>query len=242
MSHTLPDYTTKYKLAKIFGNVDNAELAARLGACSTMDRRGNLIWYDDFEAAAAVKWDVAGDAGYTMAYSTDRAWMGNQSMKTVTHTDAADNVILEKSFCLPLERRIGIEFMFNMTTGKPEISILILGYTGAFCFNAIVQYNHNTGKLYYLNSAGAYVELTRHDSTTITNESWFFMKLVIDWDVKEYVRFIFCGTEYDLTGIPIRTWASILERHVDIFLYNTAVTAAASTVYFDNFILTQNEP
>jgi hypothetical protein len=73
-------------------------------------------------------------------------------------------------------------------------------------------------------------------------EPWYYMKLVIDWDASEYVRFIFGGTTYDLAGIPMRTGASATERHIRVILFNIANTAAVSTVYFDNFIFTQNEP
>ncbi|GAH58675.1 unnamed protein product, partial [marine sediment metagenome] len=50
MVHTLPDYSTKYKMTNLFGNLDNSELAARIKPLSMLDRAGHLIWYDDFEA------------------------------------------------------------------------------------------------------------------------------------------------------------------------------------------------
>lgn len=242
MTHTLPDYTTKYKLAKIFGNVDNAELAARLGACSALDRRGNLIWYDDFDAAAAVKWKLGGDAGYTAALSSDRAWMGNQSMKTVTDVDVGDTATIRKDFALPIERTIGLEFMFYIATGAPTVLIYIVGYTGTAYFQAQLQYDHNLGKLYYYNSASAWIELPIVDNVDPTGEHWFYVKLVLDWDSKEYVRAIFGGTQYDLSGLGMKTAANVTARKVIVVIYNRAETAAAATVYYDNFIFTQNEP
>jgi len=242
MSHTLPDYTTKYKLAKIFGNVDNAELAARLGACSTMDRRGNLIWYDDFEAAAAVKWTIFTDVGATAALSTDRAWMGNQSMKTVTPAVINNSASLTKIFSLPPERRMGAEFMFCITTEKPVIILGVYGYDGTSNVIGGIKYDHNLEKLYYFNSAGAFIELPLYDSLLITTEHWFYVKLVVDWDTKKYVRLIFSSTEYDLSSIDLRTIASIVKKYITVEIKNMAGTNAAATVYFDNFILTQNEP
>jgi len=242
MAHTLPDYTTKYRLDKIFSSVDTNELGARTEALSTLDRRGNLVWCDDFEAAAAAKWSQSISAGGTAAVSTERSWRGNQSMKTVTHTDIGDNVCLGKVFCLPVERRLGFEFMFCITSGAPVTLLYIVGYTGTAYFMAQIQYDHNLQKLYYYNSSSSWVELTRYDSTVTLLEPWFYMKLVLDWDLKEYVRFIFGGTEYNLSGISMKTGANATLKHVEVLLYNRAETAAAATVYFDNFILTQNEP
>lgn len=241
MVHTLKDYTTKYKLAKIFGNVDNAELAARLGACSTMDRRGNLIWADDFEAAVASKWGTSVAAGGTVTLSTDRAWMGNQSIKLLAPNALGSSAAIVKAFCLPIERKIATEFMFCMTTGKPIVELRVIGYTGTYYFDALIMYNHNTGKLYYGNSAGAWVELTLTDSTALSYEPWLLVKLAMDWDTKKYIRFIFCSTEYDLSAISMHSAASATAKHVEVYIYNSPATAADATVYIDNFILTQNE-
>jgi hypothetical protein len=242
MSHTLPDYTTKYKLAKIFGNVDNAELAARLGGPSTMDRRGNFIWYDDFEAAAALKWTFGADGAGTAALSSTRAWMGNQSMKTVTGALAGNYVTILKAFCLPVERRMATECMFYIADGKPIVSMNLTGWNGTTRFEAQVKFDSNTGKLYYYDETTAWVEIPRYDYYESYNEHWNYMKLVIDWDREEYIRFIFGSTEYYLTGIPIYPFASLTKRNIRVFLMNEAATAEAATVYFDNFILTQNEP
>jgi hypothetical protein len=242
MTHTLPDYTTKYKLSKIFSSVDTNENAARLGACSTMDRRGNLIWYDDFEAPVALKWGVSTDAGGAAAISTTRCWMGTQSMKSSTHTDIGDQTSLGKVFCLPIERTMGIEYMFNINNGKPIVRIYVVGYTGTAYFMGQIQYDHDLQKIYYYNSASAWIELPLADNNLTVLEHWFLMKLVIDWDKKEYVRFIFGGTEYDLSGIGMKTGANVTKKSVSVILYNIAQSAEASIVYYDNFILTQNEP
>ena len=242
MAHTLQDYTTKYKLSKIFSQVDVAELAARLGACSTLDRRGNLVWYDDFEAAAAVKWLITADGAGTGALSTDRSWMGNQSMKTVTDVAVGNDVTLFKSFRLPTERTLASELMFCITGGKPRIQINLIGYTGTNAFQGAVKYDHNVQKLYYYSSTPAWVELTRTDSVATIREPWFLMKLVVDWDTIKYKRFLFGGTTYDLSDIDMYSFEDTSDTCLLISIINQAETAAAATVYFDNFILTQNEP
>jgi len=241
MTHTLPDYSTKYKLAKIFSQVDNAELAARLGALSLLDRRGNIVWYDDFEAAAAVKWIMGATAAGTTVLSTDRSYMGNQSMKTVTDVNIADNCWIAKVFSLPIERIMAVEFMFHVSGGKPSILLMIAGYTGTTLFGAQVKYDINAGKLYYLDSVAGWTELTNVDYVLNVVEGWSLVKLVINWETKEYIRLIFCGTEYDLRGHYIPSGGSISKRYISVNISSTAMTAAAATAYFDNVILTQNE-
>lgn len=242
MVHTLPDWTTSHEMLTIFGQIDTGELAARLGALTTLDRRGNIIWMDDFEGGDTKKWATSIDAGGSAAISNTRAWMGTQSMKTITNAAAGDSAALAKAFALPTQHTMGIELMFHMSLGKPLVYIRLIGYDGTHYWTGHVEYNHNTQKLFYYDSDGLPVELTRTDSNVTILEPWFNMKLVVDWDAKEYMRFIFGSTTYDLSGIAMKSIEDGTDKHIEVYLFNEAGTNAAATVYFDNFIFTQNEP
>lgn len=241
MTHTLPDYSTKYKMVKVFGNVDNAEMAARTNGLSMLDRRGQVVWWDDFEDANAAKWYTDADGAGSVALSTERAWMGNQSLKTVTDVNTDDRVFMGKQFSLPPSHRMGMEIMFTITGGAPYVIFNFTGYTGAYKVTMQLKYDHNLLKLYYLNSADAWVELAVNDYTSGTQEQWIYIKLVVDWDLREYIRAIFCGTEYDLSGIGARVTASATLPFIGCYYSNNAATDAAATIYWDNFIFTQNE-
>ena len=229
-------------MVKIFGQIDSGEVAARQEALSTWDRRGALVWCDDFEAPTFCKWDTNIDAPGTCALSTVEAWRGSQSVKTVTAPTTGLDVTLEKRFNLPIDRQVGAEFMFHIESGKPLVRLYIAGYNGTNYFGSEVRYNHNTGLLYYWNSAGAFIELPRYEWISEDIGSWIYMKLVIDTETKKYIRFIFGSTEYDLSALNLRSNADPSERMLVVFIYNMAATNEAATVYFDNFILTQNEP
>ena len=242
MTHTLPDYTTKYKLAKIFGNVDNAELAARLGACSTLDRRGNTIWYDDFEGGAAIKWTTQVSGAGTVAVVDTRAWMGSHSMATVTGALLNDFAYFIKGFSLPIEREMGAEVMFHIAGGKPLVGLRLVGATGTVVATGKIKYDHNDKKIYYYTTGGAWVELTRVDDVLFNHENWIYLKLVVDWDKGEYVRFIFGSTTYSMAGIPLFRVGSVTDIFINVYITIDALSAAVATVYWDNFVLTQNEP
>ena len=64
MAHTLPPWTSKYKLTEVFSGIDVNELAVRLGSPVNLDRRGNIVFIDDVEHALR-KWEVSttGDRG-----------------------------------------------------------------------------------------------------------------------------------------------------------------------------------
>ena len=241
MVHTGPDYSEEYKQSKVYGLIDNAEHSARQGINSFFDRRGNLVWYDDFEAAAASKWVTAADGAGTVALSTDRAWMGNQSLKTVTGAAALDGCYWGKFFSLPFERRMGVEFMFTLTGGKPFITINITGYDGTNFHRGGIRFNYNTLALEYQTGLLAWTALTLKDTISLTNEQWIPLKFVVDWDLGEYVRLLFGGTEYDMSGLTMFTQANAARKQISISGMTQSATAAAATAYIDNFIFTQNE-
>ncbi len=89
MVHTLPDYTSKWKMLKLSANVDNAELAARINGINTFDRRGNVLYIEDFVCPNIVHpisyLGGAGAATISCAYRKT----GEYSLKVVTD-DAAN--------------------------------------------------------------------------------------------------------------------------------------------------------
>jgi len=241
MVHTAPDYTMKYKQNTIYSVVDNAELVARSSKYFSVDRRGNVVWYDDFETAASTRWVAVADTIGTAAPSTDRAWTGDTSMKIVTAAVVDDGVTVVKAFSGGFSHRAGVEIWFTITGGKPFVYLTLVGYSGTYYYEAGLRFNENNGRLYYENDTSAYTEITKDDHVYTDREHWVPMKVVVDWDLREYVRVIFGGTEYDLTGVPLYAVLSGLDQNIRPQFRADAATAAVATVYFDNFMLTQNE-
>ena len=241
MVHTTQDYAGKYRQEIVYGSIDNAELSARQGINSFFDRRGNIVWYDDFEAAAAQKWKSGGIGGGGAALSTERAWMGNQSMKVTTNNVDTSYWTLSKYYSLPMERQMGAEVMFHISAEEPYILMVLSGYTGTHLNRAELMYDHEQVKLFYRDAADNWIELTVVDGISPTLEQWVPMKLVVDWDIGEYLRIFFGGTIYDMTGIPYYTFPSAITQKVITQLQVGTTADVAAIVYFDNFIFTQNE-
>lgn len=217
-----------------------AELAARLGALSTLDRNGKLIWYDDFEAAT-VKWAYLASAGSTGALSTAKAWRGVNSMLLTTTADSGAYSGIRKDFPLPMDSNIGLEMMFRVGSGKPAVYLHLNGYNGTNRWQGILLFDTNAEKLYYYNDASTYIELTCNEAYVSTYEQWNFMKLTIDATTKYYKKATFNGTIYDLSAYGMTKYSSAVKPHIEIKMLNEAKTAAAAEIYIDNFILTQFE-
>jgi hypothetical protein len=241
MVHTGPDYSEEYRQELLYGFTDVGELSARQGINSFFNRSGNIVWYDDFESANAVKWISSCVGAGSTALSTDRAWMGNQSMKFVTDVNATDYCKIYKSISLPIARRLAIECMFCLTDNKPIVSIWFDGYTGTKLQQGAFRYDSNADMVQYCDSTWTWQDLSIEDHVSLTSEHWVPMKLVVDWDTGYYIRGYFAGTTYDLSSYALRSTLSPSNQFLIIATRVDAATNAAATAYCDNVILTQNE-
>lgn len=229
----------------VWGNIHtigNAELAARLSSINTFDRRGDVVWMDDFESNVP-KWaETTVGAGNSKEYSTDRAFMGSTSMKLIT--GAADGRVMgiQKKFALPRTTKIGIEARVFMETEDTWTTVIIYGRADNYLYYGRVRWSFTDRTFQYQPKTGPWITLKDNTFNDTGDEAWIPIKLVIDYDTLKYVRVIFGDTEYDLSSealptMPIPGVDSILIG-VDV----TAKAAASSIIYVDNVIFTQNEP
>ena len=241
MVHTLPDYTTKYKMAKVFANLDDAELAARLGSVNTFDRRGSTIWYDDFESATP-KWRplLRGDRG-SIAISAEKCWMGSSSCKFVTGDQLLDFAYITKFFPVPSSTKIGLELHIHPVGILNDITIGLHGDDSVTQYRAQLFYDVEDSTVSYINSGGGRVPLKTDVLFVDGEDIWIPLKLVMDWDTKKYIRAIVEDLDTDLSDQSIATYATTGKKFVSIEVSIQTSRAVAKTMYLDNVILTQNE-
>jgi len=242
MVHTLPDYTTKYKMTTIFGNIDDAELAARLGSINTFDRRGKIFWYDDFEGTS-LQWliDALG-TGASIDITMERWRSRTQSVKLITGDAGTDYVSLSKYFFLPRESRVGVEFSIITNSNVKDIQLFLTTWDGTYQYSPKCVIDVENDKVKYLNSSGSEEELGPAGIVDESLSLWSTVKMVIDYTKKEYVRVQYNKDIYSLEGEPIGKALSDLDKilFVDIQIRNK--DANNRTSYIDDFILTQGEP
>ena len=241
MVHTLPDYTTKYKMSTIFGQIDTGELAARLGSPSARDRRGNVIWYDTFENINNSYHFSKGGADSTYAVSTDYSYMGGHSMRLTAGDTTDDYFYLWKLLPQTIDTRIGVEAHLFIDMDDAEIEFGFGGWSGTNSYDARVKYRTSTNAISYYNSAGGYTALDTREIDVDIYRLWSHFKLVYDWSTKKYIRFILSGEEYDLSGISAYSSASVADPMFGAVIGIMVKGDTTTNLYVDDLIITQNE-
>lgn len=221
---------------------DMAELAVRLGSIVSYDRRGNVLYFDDFQGTV-LKWKVAtiGDS-YARLDSTS-ARSGAQSVKLQAGAGSGNVATLQRTSYSYGSRRLGVECHVSRPLNEAELRIYLYAYTATDHHRALLTINFDTG----------IITLTYGDSDTVdivTGQYWaneYFsynpVKLVVDFETGYYVRLIYNDVEYDLSNyaIPLISGGIYPFDMLVLWLHNNS-DVDECTLWIDDVILTQDEP
>ena len=237
-----PDYGRLNAQQTVYPVLDLGELAVRLGSPITHDRRGDVIWWDDYEWTLN-KWGVsAPGTGASAALSVARARNGRTSNLLTGASEGSISPTVTHLQAFPVLSLLGSEVSFSLGGSIGSFYMESDVYNGASLSSFVLRWDDTVDALYYKDAAGAYVELL--DTGQLIPHATLFhtLKLVVDPVAGEYVRAILNEAEVDMAGVAGRVSA---DATAPSWLIAHALASRAGnndTVYLDDAILTQNEP
>lgn len=221
-----------------------AENAVRTHAPpKTYDRRGDIIYWNEFESGTTKYTPTIDGAGGSINRSIDYANRGDFSLKCVTGAVGADSVSVGYKFTdFHPSGKVGIETMFTSADNNYGIYLDLDYDDGTTMVVSSLRWWQFTNKLEYVNSDGVYTTISTDVKRTIENPNWSSIKLVIDLSTAKYVRALMFGQEFDLSAHDIRVGITTSIPHIQATFKMMAGENAAKTGYLDNVIFTENEP
>ena len=242
MPHGYPDYGVASPTKTIYTFQDIGELAARLGSVNTFDRRGNVMWIEDFEHTLKrwiyYTWNAEGD----MQHTAEAARSGSFSVKLLSPTTVDKSTWMYHARPLPVPSKIGLEFSYSSFYEIKYLYALITlrDYDGQYRYQ--LRYDRYNRTLAYLNSGGGYTNLSGTPSHEMLTYCWNTIKLVVDYEKLKYVRALLNNFSWDLKNISGQFDAASYTPALGIEIRITNRTAGQHYIYIDDVILTQNEP
>lgn len=229
-------------MVTIFANIDDAELAARLGSINTFDRRGNTVFMDDFEAAV-LKWGTDG-AGANNAVTLSAAWAknGSQSCKLTAGEGAGGQAWIFKYIGALTTGKVGAECSFTVDADTGAITMELRYYLGTRYYTAYIKYIKADTKFQYTNSDGAWTDLLLDIDLESTKDTFHTVKLVIDTNALEYVQFQVNNHSVSMADLGLFRVNVALATTLYFAVNHASAHANVKSIYVDNIILTQNEP
>lgn len=248
MTHGRPDWvraTTLQDVRDVFGNIPEVgmgELAARLGSINLFERRGEVIFMDDFEDST-VKWTKSG-AGVdpTALRSITTARTRNYSYKVITSAEVGNWTDVTHYHRLPPSTRLGFEFSFALGSSLTYVWSRLYLDSKTDRYWGQLEYNPPSKLLRISIGTDTWVNLETDFELWEKDNIFHTWKLVIDYETKKYVRAYLNDKSYDLSAYALRHTS---DTYTPAMYLNARIANAASGkhyIYIDDVIATQNEP
>lgn len=228
----------------VFGNphyMGAAELAVRLGAIMSHERRGQVIWFDDFECGHLNKWVLTLNGADSLTeLSTAYARNGAFSLYLYAGNAASRSAEANHYLPFPTLSKVGLEGWVALPSASN--GYFYFGwyiYTGTTLYNYLIRLNPSTGTIGVLIGAGSWVNFSTALAPTV-NQGLFVLKLVADLTTQKYVRCLFNDTEYDLSAYSSYSQVNATSRSM-VLVKKAYNISEALTAYVDDVIVTQNE-
>jgi len=242
MGHGTPDWWGGAPKSTTYALGDMAELAVRLGSIVSFDRRGDVIWYDDFRDGIG-KFAVAGsgtgtDVWPVGAYGMYRGLAVNLHTGTLTGNASG----IDKVVHYPVLGGIGLECSFVPHWQQLNQRLCCLVYDGTNVYRYQVRYDQTTGKVEAFHSDGAWYTLGTPGVQRTGYTAYTTMKMVFDCLAVKHVRVLFNGATYVSSAYAPTVDVDATAKSMELFIYAFTSVDAAIDVTVGSVILTQNEP
>jgi len=243
MAHGHPDYGTGAPLSTVYSLQDLAELAARLNSIVTFDRRGNVILLEDFEGSLS-KCICDYSAGGSVSISSKYSRGGSFSCKMVTGPVVDDFARIKIPLAYPHLSKMGFEACWNRSDdgALKEICFGLDLYDGVTLWWPEVRWVKATNTWECRISGAGWTSLSPTVNYFVDDLPFNYVKLVVDFVNKKYVKLIANDATYDLSDISIYSSGPAVPPRLTPFIITYTRVAAEAVNYIDNIIITQNEP
>lgn len=242
MPRGAPDYSNVWSSSPLHRLDDMAEMAARLGSPNVYDRGGYTIWMTDFESGLQGAW-VGGDHEDSKAtISSARAFHGNFSLKLDPRGVDESYIRWFRVIHYFEAGNIGIEFALSLDSHPERVKCYAFYHDETEIAEASLHYWPEAG-LWKIRPENAGWETILEDFQLQTGPAaWHPIKIVLDFDKKEYVRVQIARHVINLPGRTIPTYSPPDAGQLEVRLEVDGSESEHASVYVDGVIITQGEP
>jgi hypothetical protein len=222
--------------------VDQAELAARIGALAVYDRRGQVIWWDR-SLGGLSPWIVAvSGTGAFVHVKTDPSYFGPYCMELRTGSDGGLVARISHQFSTAEVNRWGLEAAVNFATEFDEFRLELTRFDGTQGHNAFLAIDRTAGEIQFLKDDGTYQAVAALSDPVDLYGIYHHLKIVGDFAADKYVRLLYNEVEYDLSAYSLRLAAAPDIAQQRVTLRHLGRSGQNDKALVGSVILTVGEP
>lgn len=242
MPHGAKDYGNIIHGEVTQGLYDMAELAVRLGAINSIDRLGNIIFFDDFSNGEGACLLAGNGTGSSVSVSGSRFKYGGFSGKLIAGSEVWGEAYCYYDVLYPELTKMGSEYNFSFDNSVSYIEFYTGLYTPTRFYLALVKLDLVNKKLQIRNSAGSWLDIVTVLPIYASEYLFHSMKIVNDFTTGYYSRMIFDSITYNLSSYLIGYTVGSYNVHIDWRFHIVTKVGYNGIAYLDSTILTRNEP
>jgi len=221
---------------------DLAELAARLWSPNTYDRRGEVVWMDQFESGMS-KWkDASYDVNDDSLLVADYPYQGEYAIKLVTGGAAIRLAEIHRYLTPPRVNKWGLEVAVNFWTDYDGFAIELRRIHGELAYSASLSLDNVAGKIQTYDSNNELVDLDDLPLSWGGHGHYHVLKIVADFDTNYRVRALFDQNEYDISEHAIKPVGTDEAYYNDIIITYIGREGKTDYCLIGQVIVTANEP
>jgi len=243
MVHGSPDWWGSVPSETVYGGLDTGELAARLGSIVTFDRRGNVVWMDEFEHGLG-RWELSGSGANNEVYLGTEITM-HGSLSAVLHPGEENNgeSIIRHNLPFPVLGGIGFEIAFVPQGNLGDIWAILFLYDGARRYDYHAVYAHTTGQVLVAAPGPTWPVVGTPGVQAEGYHNHNIMKMVANCVTHKYERVLFNNHVYDASAHTVFSVVDTTTKPTMV-AYISAFNTGVHLFYIpvDYAIVTQNEP
>ncbi len=220
------------------------EMAVRLGSLTSVQGGGRVILQDDFIDPIGQRWGTILHAGAFVAVSATTAKTGGTSMYVGTNPVVGVEDYVERYTTYnPSNGRFGAEISFTSAESnwQLEVDLRVRPPGQPYGVEGAILFAREAATLSYYGVDGFYHVFAAKQLTDLNVFFWHNIKVVVDVVKDEFVSATLDGFTFDLSGIPLFHSVQIPNNFVGVQIGIIPTFANFQHLYFDAFVLTQDE-
>lgn len=237
-----PDYS-KYLLGSShFSLQDMGELAVRLGSIDTFDRRGDVIYIDDFRHGVT-NWQASlpGTAA-KMELSVRSSFQSPYCIRLLNSLETTRVLSMSRVLALNLNGNLGIEICFKGTAYFDTFYSQFIVGTTAKVITTKIRLNTLTKQVEAYDSSAGFTYANIDLPATYPITTLHFMKYVFSPSTGKYIRLMYDDIEVDISDIAYKVAAGGSSPTSIIGVEMLGNSVVASDIDMLHYIITSNEP
>lgn len=240
MTHGAPDYSNVSKEGLTYRIDDLGELSVRLGSPATYDRRGDVLWFDNFDDGLLAWEDTSASGDNTLTLSTDYKENGSFCAKLTAATTADKYASMTRRQPITNNPLIGVNVAFQPDNNCDEFQINIYYYDGTIFYTITLAFDFQDNELRLLHNDGT-VTLSTNIAYLTGPDMFTHCKIAFNLSTFYFIYLTVNELSYDLSEYQIYNVPGVTNKHIRIDLQSYTRDTGTSIVYVDNVIYTTNE-